>query len=76
MEVKKGKYRHFKGTIVEVVGTALHSETVEEMVVYKHPDPIKGMGPNTTWVRPKEMFMGKKELNGKKVPRFELIEEY
>ena len=76
MKIKKGKYRHFKGTIVEVIGTALHSETLEEMVVYKHPDPIKGMGQNTTWVRPVEMFLEKVEINGKKVSRFELIKDY
>lgn len=76
MEIKKGKYRHFKGTTVEVIGIALHSETLEELVVYRHPDPIKGMGPNTTWVRPIEMFLDEKEIDGKKVSRFKLIEEY
>ena len=46
-KIKLGEYRHYKGTIVEVIGIALHSETMEEMVVYNHPDPIKGKGANT-----------------------------
>ena len=55
-EIKLGKYRHFKGMIVEVIGVALDSETMEEMVVYIHEDPIKGMGAKTMWVRPLKMF--------------------
>jgi hypothetical protein len=56
-EIKLGKYKHYKGTIVEVIGVAKHSETLEDMVVYNHPDPIKGEVANTLWVRPKKMFL-------------------
>ena len=35
MDIKLGKYRHFKGNEYEVVAIARHSETMEEMVVYK-----------------------------------------
>ncbi len=56
-DMKLGKYKHFKGTIVEVIGIALHSETQEEMVVYNHPEPVKGESANTMWVRPKSMFL-------------------
>jgi hypothetical protein len=74
MEVKLGKYLHYKGTIVEVIGTALHSETFEEMVVYLHPDPIKGKDANTMWVRPKKMFVQKLIVEGQVVPRFKFVE--
>ena len=33
--IKKGKYRHFKGNVYEVVGEAKHSETLECLVLYK-----------------------------------------
>lgn len=39
--MKLGKYQHFKGTLVDVIGIAKHSETMEDMVVYIHPDPVK-----------------------------------
>jgi len=34
-EIKLGKYQHYKGNMYEVIGLARHSETLEEMVVYK-----------------------------------------
>lgn len=50
-EIKVGaKYRHFKGTTMEVIALAKHSETLEEMVVYKH------LNDGEIWVRPKDMF--------------------
>jgi hypothetical protein len=74
-EIKLGKYRHFKGMIVEVIGVALHSETKEEMVIYNHPDPVKGEGANTLWARPLEMFLETIERDGKVVKRFEKVED-
>lgn len=74
-DIKLGKYKHFKGMIVEVIGVALHSETMAEMVVYNHPDPVKGKDANTMWVRPIDMFLEKVEVNGKTVSRFEYIGE-
>ena len=44
------KYRHFKGDLMEVIAIAKHSETMEDMVVYKHLDT------NEYWVRPYDMF--------------------
>lgn len=61
--------------IVELIGVALHSETMEKMAVYIHEDPIKGKGANTMWVRPLDMFMEDVEIDGKKMPRFEYIGE-
>lgn len=69
MEIKKGIYRHFKGNMYEVLGTALHSETVEEMVIYK---ALYGEG--KTWVRPSSMWNEEVEFDGKKVKRFMFVE--
>ncbi len=68
--IKTGRYKHFKGMIVEVVGFATHSETMEEMVIYVHSDPIKGKDANTTWVRPATMFLEHVEKDGYCGPRF------
>jgi hypothetical protein len=72
-DIKLGKYLHYKGTIVVVIGTALHSETLEEMVVYNHPDPVKGKDANTMWVRPKKMFLETVNVDGKEIPRFKYV---
>ena len=61
-------YEHYKGMRYEFLGIAKHSETLEEMVVYK---ALYGDG--QIWVRPKEMFFESVEINGKVVPRFRKI---
>lgn len=68
MEIKKGRYRHFKGNEYEVIAIAKHSETLEEMVVYK---ALYGEG--GLWVRPAEMWNETVERDGKEVKRFEFI---
>ena len=70
MEVKKGRYRHFKGMEYEVLGVARHSETLEEMVVYR---ALYGEG--GLWVRPAVMFLETVEREGKIFPRFTYVEE-
>lgn len=70
MEIKLGRYRHFKGHEYEIVGIAKHSETLEEMVVYR---AIYGEG--DLWVRPAAMWNEIIERDGKTFPRFTLIEE-
>lgn len=67
-EIKKGRYRHFKGNEYEVIGTARHSETTEEYVVYK---ALYGEG--GLWIRPKEMWNETVEREGKTFKRFEFI---
>ena len=67
-EIKIGRYRHFKGNEYEVIGTAKHSETLEEYVVYK---ALYGEG--GLWVRPKEMWNETVERDGKTYKRFEFI---
>ena len=69
-KIPLGKYRHFKGSIVEAIGVAKHSETLEDMVVYRHPEgEMQGL-----WVRPLKMFREVIERDGKKMPRFKYIE--
>ena len=48
-----------------MVDIAYHSETCEEMVVYR---ALYGEG--KLWVRPASMWMEMVEIDGKKVPRF------
>jgi hypothetical protein len=67
--MQKGKYKHYKGNLYEVIGVAKHSETLEEMVVYKALYQAEG---ENLWVRPKAMFLEEVEVGGKKVKRFEL----
>ena len=67
-EIKKGRYRHFKGNEYEVIGTAKHSETLEEYVVYK---ALYGDG--GLWVRPASMWNETIERDGKTFKRFEFI---
>ncbi len=69
MEIKKGKYRHFKGNEYMVIGTAKHSETTEEFVVYK---ALYGEG--GLWIRPASMWNETVEKDGKTFRRFEFIE--
>ncbi len=64
-----GKYRHFKGGEYEVLGLVKHSETLEELILYKALYGEEGM-----WVRPKDMFFDEKEIDGKMVKRFEKID--
>ena len=70
MEIKLGKYRHFKGNEYEVIGIARHSETLEEMVVYR---ALYGDG--GIWVRPAEMWNETVERDGKVFQRFTYIDE-
>lgn len=74
MKVKKGIYKHFKGDFYQVIGMARHSESLEEMILYRHvnEDPNKDFF-GEMWVRPATMFLETVERDGKKVPRFEFI---
>ena len=72
-KIKLGTYKHFKGDTVQVIGMALHSETQEEFVVYKHITGERA-GETHYWVRPAEMFLEEVEVNGAKVPRFKYVE--
>ena len=64
-DVPSGRSRHYKGGEYEVVDIAIHSETHEQMVVYR---PLYGEG--RLWVRPLAMFMEMVTIDGASVPRF------
>ena len=70
MDIKPGKYRHFKGNLYEVIGVASHSETMEPMVVYR---AVHGEG--GLWVRPAAMWNETVEREDYHGPRFQFIEE-
>jgi hypothetical protein len=73
MEIQKGTYRHFKGNLYEVIGTAKNSETLEECVVYKALYDSKDFGSGALWVRPLKMFLETVDFDGKEVKRFEFV---
>ena len=70
MEIKPGKYRHFKGNYYEVMGVAHHSETMEELVVYRAL-----YGEHGLWVRPAAMWTETIDRDGYHGPRFQYIGE-
>jgi hypothetical protein len=65
MAIRPGRYRHFKGAEYEVLNTVRHSETEEELVLYR---PLYGDG--GLWVRPLALFTGEVERDGRRMPRF------
>ncbi len=68
--LKIGKYKHYKGNIYEVLGVAKHSETLEDLVVYK---ALYENSVSKLWVRPINMFLEKIKKDGKIINRFEYI---
>ena len=70
MELRPGRYRHFKGKDYELLGTAVHSETGEPMVVYRALYGDRGL-----WVRPAAMWNERAERDGYSGPRFRWIGE-
>ena len=71
-QIQKGFYEHYKGKRYEVLDVAMHSETMEPMVVYKAL--YKGDFPEGSWwVRPLAMFNENVTLQGQNVPRFKFI---
>ncbi|MDF1497701.1 MAG: DUF1653 domain-containing protein [Patescibacteria group bacterium] len=70
---KPGKYLHYKNKPYEVIGVARHSETLEELVVYRALYDSEEFGTNSLWVRPKEMFMEDVIVDGETKPRFRYL---
>lgn len=61
-------YEHYKGNQYRVIALALHSETLEEMVVYEALYDKENI-----WVRPLKMFLETVNIDGKEVPRFKAL---
>lgn len=70
MDFQPGRYRHFKGNEYELLFVARHSETLEEMVVYRALYGERGL-----WVRPASMWNETVERDGKTYKRFTKIED-
>ena len=66
-ELQPGLYRHYKGGTYQVIGAARHSETDEQLVVYRCVYDNYSL-----WVRPLAMFLETVLVDGRTVPRFEL----
>lgn len=64
-----GKYRHFKGKEYQLLGVAKHSETMEDMVVYRALYGQQGL-----WVRPASMWNEQVDRENYHGPRFILVE--
>jgi hypothetical protein len=62
-------YKHYKGTKAKVLCEAIHSETKECLVVYIHLED------GVIWARPKKMFLETIVVKGKKVERFQKINQ-
>lgn len=71
--IPPGPYRHYKGKEYEVIGMALHSETLEPLVVYKPLYNTPDVPPGTLWVRPAAMFLEMVETKEGEVRRFTKI---
>lgn len=71
-ELRPGKYQHYKGKMYEVIGVAHHSETMQELVIYKALYRTD-FGDDSLWVRPKDMFVEQVVVEGQKQPRFRYV---
>ncbi len=66
--MQPGRYRHYKDKDYLVIGVARHSETEEELVVYRQDYGERGL-----WVRPKQMFLETVTVDSQEIPRFQFI---
>lgn len=72
-ELKLGRYQHYKGNFYEVIGIARHTETGEELVIYRALYESKEFGKNALWARPKKIFLETVVIEDKEVPRFKYV---
>ena len=67
--IRPGRYRHYKVKDYKVIGCARHTETDEELIVYRAL-----YGKHGLWVRRAEMFVEQVVVEGRLVPRFTMME--
>ncbi len=72
--IKPWIYKHYKWNLYQVIDIAIHSETLEQMVIYKALYETPHFKQWQLWVRPAKMFEEKVEIEGNSVARFEYIE--
>ncbi|GAB56231.1 hypothetical protein GPUN_2116 [Glaciecola punicea ACAM 611] len=65
VNIKKGKYKHYKGEFYEVIDLVRHSEDESLLVLYR---PLYGEG--LLWVRPYDMFIGQVQTQNGERKRF------
>ena len=68
-DIKRGRYRHFKGNLYEVIDIAHHSETQEPMVIYRAL-----YGDHGLWLRPLAMFLETIQRDGEIIQRFQYLD--
>jgi hypothetical protein len=73
MSIREGIYEHYKGNLYRTIGTVRHSETREELVLYRALYNSPEFGRNALWVRPQQMFLENVVIDGVSVPRFKYI---
>ncbi len=64
---------HYKGKKYKIIGEGKHSETQEDLVIYRALYDSEEFGKNALWIRPKKMFYEKITKDGKEVPRFQRV---
>jgi len=69
-KIKLGKYRHYKGNLYNVIGTAKHSETLDDYVIY---EALYDNKVSKVWIRPLKMFTEKIKVDDKLIDRFEFV---
>lgn len=72
-EIKTGRYQHYKGKHCEVIGKAKHSETWEELVIYKNCEDSENAGETILRARPLSLFIEKIEKDWLEIPRFQYV---